>query len=132
MTDLRPDSDGTHLGWLGNEQPEMEAEHTLVGTSMRRQVLAGREDREERGLHARYLLEELGCFRTAAAIPHRLHTVGVEEEGFPAVVLGEYLLFLRPSTCPPSPWPRRRCRPPTLVEHHMIRHVRIRRQRRGR
>src|SRR5262249_30199755 len=92
---LRADTNGTPLRRLGNEEAEMQAKHALVGTAMGRQLLAGGEDREERGLHAGHAPEKPGRLRTTAAIRHRLDAAGIEEERLPAVVLREVLLVLR-------------------------------------
>ena len=64
----------------------MVAHHALVRAAVRRQVLAGREDREERRLHPRDPRAQPRRLRAARAVGLRAEAVAVEEVGLPAVV----------------------------------------------
>ena len=78
-----------------DDQPEVVAQHALVGAAMVEDVLARGEDREHRRRHPRDLAHHLGRPGAHLDAELRLEAVAVEEERLPAVVVGDLDLILR-------------------------------------
>ena len=78
----------------GHDQPEVVAQHALVGAAVVEDVLARGEDREHRRRHPRDLPHQRGRPRAHLDAELGLEAVAVEEERLPAVVVGDLDLVL--------------------------------------
>ncbi len=92
VPDVVADANAARVAGFGHHEREVVAEHTLVGAPVRRDPLVRSEDREHRGGHARDALEQPIGLRAAFDVPARGEAVAVEEEGLPAVVVGDLVL----------------------------------------
>ncbi len=92
MADLRPHANPAGGGRLRDDQPEVIAQQALVGAAVRRDALAGGEDREHRGQHPRHALDQGRGLRAERSAELRAVAVAVEEERLPAVIIGQRAL----------------------------------------
>jgi hypothetical protein len=87
MADVLADADAARLGVRGHDQPEVVAQHALVGTAVIEDVLARRQNRDHRGRHPRDLAHQRGGSRAHLHAELRLEAVAVEEQRLPAVIV---------------------------------------------
>jgi hypothetical protein len=86
MTELVVDPDRHLFARFRHHQRQMQAEHAVVGSAMRGDVLARREDGEKRRLHPWDLFQRRHRRGTLPAVLLAPRTVAAENEGLPVVV----------------------------------------------
>ncbi len=87
VADFVADADFQLVLGAGDDQAEMQPQHAVVGSAMRRDVLAGLKDREHRGDHAGDLLQRLPGLRALLDVLLHLQAVAAQEERLPVAVI---------------------------------------------
>ena len=86
VADAVGDADADLVGMVRHDQPEVETKHAVVGAAVRRQVLAGLEDREQGRGEARDLLQDAPGLGAGADRLFRFDAVGADQERLPIAV----------------------------------------------
>ena len=90
--DLVMDADAAFFAVRRDDEPEMRAHDPLGDPGMGRDMIAGREDREPRGLHIRHAAQDFRRHRGLSAVLLKLLAKAVEDEGLPLLRLGDPML----------------------------------------